>query len=195
MGADDAGEYPLFAFLLPDAYKPRRVGLAAGLGRIVKLVQAKLYGTIAGQGVYFYAAGDQFAAHLAANVLFNAFYQLCMRGRKTTLIMVKLDVFGKNSSDDIGLAMVVGIKQHAIHVQDVAVQGRVGGGIGGWVGGLRCAAQGHGQQGQQANEVTHGGKATGRGGSRPAAGTACAAAGLQKKVATPVGSNLFENDA
>lgn len=117
--ADDAGDLPGVVFIRPQvdklAFAKRLCVIVAG---VVEEVCSHLNRANAFHGMNLQRAFQKLARDLAADVVFDAFRQLRFAESDAALVVVELDVIGKERGEIRQVAGVVGFKKRRIKSGD-----------------------------------------------------------------------------
>src|SRR5215467_4017612 len=125
--ADDAGDFPGAIFVLPEVNK---AGLAYAFGvlmpGVMETVDTHFDRTISLHVVDLQCSGDEFARRFAANVFLYAVCERHLTESDAALIVVELDIVGKERRKLFKVAAIVGIEESSIECRYGFVQLRLG---------------------------------------------------------------------
>lgn len=124
--ADDASDLPDAIFVLPEV---NETGFAHAFGvfmaRVMEAVGAHFDGAIPLHVVNLQCSGNEFASRFSANVLLHAFRERHFTERDAALIVVELDVVGKERGKFLEVAAIVRIEERGIERRNRFVEFRL----------------------------------------------------------------------
>ena len=111
MKADNPGEPPFAIFIFPGMDKFAYGGVVGWRFLVVnKIMLPHFNGTIAGNGIYFNTAFDQYPCNFAADIFFGGCHDAVLVGHQPSLVVVKFNVFRKTGSHGWQIANIIGVK-------------------------------------------------------------------------------------
>ena len=138
--ADDACNFPLVVFELPEHNELCVAALVFGVVGVGETVDAELDGAVVVEGVDFECVGEEGAVHFAADIVLDGGEEGGLADGEASDVVVELEVVRDHGAESGEVAMVVGVKEFGVESVD-GIKERVG--LGGGRGlGMRDGGEG-----------------------------------------------------